>query len=144
MKKINKFKMASILVLTMTLSLTAIAYSGMGGTGQCAGLAASIYDGVPVEASGVVAEVGLQGQGIKIDTGNGVVLTIYGLGHYRFWEDQGIARPSVGETIDVSAYEITLTDGTTRLIAVSITVNGQTVQLRDPDTGMPLWRMPGK
>ncbi|MCP4486105.1 MAG: hypothetical protein GY820_02120, partial [Gammaproteobacteria bacterium] len=33
-------------------------------------------------------------------------------------------------------------DGTVVNIAMSVTVDGVTIQLRDPETGAPLWRRP--
>ena len=107
---------------------------GAGRTGTCR----MIETGEPMELSGTIAEVCTEGQGLKIDTGDAVV-TVYGIGPIRYWADEGVARPTVGEKVSINAVEVTFSDGSTKLIATDMTVSGETIDLRD-DAGLPLWR----
>ena len=108
-----------------------------GGAG-CPGTCRMIENGEPMEISGTVAEVCTEGQGLKIDTGDAVV-TVYGIGPVRYWSDEGVARPTVGEPVSINAVEVTFSDGRTKIIATDMTVSGETIDLRD-DAGLPLWR----
>ncbi len=138
MKRYNLISVAVALILGLFVSGTSFAGYGQGvqdGTGPIV----NIFDGTPVTISGMVSEIGTQGSGIVIDTGSALV-NVYGLGPVCLWDSMGVARPVVGENITVDAYEVTLSDGSTRLIASSITVGDQTIYLRDSSTGAPVWR----
>jgi len=121
--------------------------SGLGsGSGAC--IASDLLTAESVTYTGVVSEVCNYGQGIEIDTNDGendIMLTIYGIGPVRYWEEElGEARPDVGEEITVTGKTVTFLDGTTKFIAFEITIDGEdTITLRDPDTGLPLWRGEG-
>jgi len=100
---------------------------------------AYILSGTPVTIEGVVESVSYPANlGIQIDTGDEVV-TVYGIGPIWYWNNLGVAYPTVGEEIRVEGYEVTFSDGTTRIVATKITVDGQEVSLRGED-GRPLWR----
>ncbi len=101
--------------------------------------AEAIFQGQPVTVQGLVAAVGGFGQGIQIDTGNGIV-QVFGLGPVWYWETEGATFPTVGEPITIHGYQVTMADNTTRLIATSATMYGQTIELRDGQTGIPAWR----
>ncbi|MGB9712157.1 MAG: hypothetical protein ACP5J5_06300 [Dissulfurimicrobium sp.] len=145
-------KKVFILSLTVLAVMTAMAFNGASwaGRGNGVGYAASqtsacvgpmsnaILTGTPVTITGSVQAV-CYGQGITVDTGAGTAATIYGLGPIWYWDSLGVARPTVGDVVAVKAYEVTFSDGTTRLIAVSIDINGSTVTLRDMSSGLPLW-----
>lgn len=111
-----------------------------GGGGERFGTCQLIETGTPMEISGVVSEVCTGGQGIKVDTGRGII-TVYGLGPIRYWTETGIDRPTVGEDLIIKAVEVTFSDDSTKIIALDITVvaSGETIDLRD-DSGLPLWR----
>lgn len=111
------------------------------GDGTCS--AVDIFDGVPVTIVGTVASIEYSGQGMEIDTGTEIV-TVYGLGSIRFWDDMGIARPEVGEYLVIEGYEVTFSDGSTKIIAYSVTIGDETVILRDEETGAPVWRGAGQ
>ena len=114
--------------------------SGTGiGAGTC--INSNIATATPVEVSGTVANVCNYGQGIGIDTGEEIV-QVYGIGPIRYWESVlDVARPDVGDTISVDAREVTFSDGTVKIIAFEITLDGEgTIGLRDLETGLPLWR----
>lgn len=109
------------------------------GLGDCAGPQVNICEGEAVTISGTVSQVAYQGQGLSIDTGAGVV-TVYGIGPYRFWDEAGVDRPEVGDAVVVNAYNVTFSDGTVKTIAASVVVGDEEVILRDAETGAPLWR----
>ncbi len=128
-------------ILFLVTASSAFAGRGMGvmdGTGPVM----NITDGVPVSISGMVTAIGTPGAGMTVDTGDELV-TIFGIGPVRFWDEQGVERPAVGEEVTVDGYEVTLSDGSTRIIATEITVGGETIVLRDADTGAPAWRKGG-
>jgi len=134
--------MLGLLALTVLLlgSVTADAGRGRGigasqGDGSCPVV---ITDGTPITVSGIVVNAAIAGGGIVIDTGDSLE-TVYGIGPVWFWEAANVDRPAVGESIVVEALSVELTNGPT-IVAVSITVEGITIQLRDPVTGDPLWR----
>lgn len=109
-------------------------------TGTCTGtMLNAMLTGTPLAITGTVQSVEYYGQGIIIDTGAGTTVTIYGIGPIWYWDSIGVARPTVGDVVTVNAYEVTFSDGTTKLIAVNIDINGTTVTLRDTSTGLPLW-----
>jgi len=62
-----------------------------------------------------------------------------------YWEDLGVAFPKMDEYVEIEAYEVSFSDGTSKLIACSITLadGAITVQLRDDDF-VPLWTKKGK
>jgi len=91
------------------------------------------------------------GEPIFDDNGDAiiVIVTIYGIGPLRYWDELGVDRLLVEDTITVSGYNViysTDTEGTevSRNIAVTIiTAGGVEVPLRDLETGAPLWRGSG-
>ena len=123
---------------------------GTGGGGSCVGGSCGgtgislVCSGVPTAVEGTVATESYLGSGLQIDTGSGVMVVIYGIGPYWYWENAGVARPSIGEAVTIDAMEVTFSDGTTRIIAMSIDVEGVSLQLReacvDDVGGWPLWR----
>lgn len=140
-------KKAITLVITALTALSLfvmapVAFAGNGnGVGNGTGPVCSLFEGVPVEISGIVASIGTSGSGIGIDNGVETV-TVYGLGPVFFWDAAGIARPEIGEEITVNGYEIALSDGTFKIIAGSVILGEEELVLRDPETGAPLWRGP--
>jgi hypothetical protein len=108
-----------------------------GGTRIGGGIAQHILDGTPFEFTGAVVSIAT-GMGMEIATADGNV-TVYGIGPVRYWESVGAERPAVGDEVAVSGYSVDF-NGELRNIAMAITVDGTAVQLRDPDTALPLWR----
>lgn len=98
----------------------------------------NILDGVPFTYTGEVISVGYFGMGTVIATEDGEI-TLYGLGPLWFWDKQEISRPNVGDLIEVSGYAVEYND-IQRNVVASITIGGETIELRDPETGAPLWR----
>ena len=90
--------------------------------------------------SGTVSDTGVAGSGLTVDEGNGVFTTVYGMGSLSYWDSLGVTKPTVGESVAIDAVSVTFSDLTTRLIAVSISIEGEdAVLLRDED-GTPAWR----
>lgn len=131
---------ACILSLALCLS-SASAFAGFGagaGTGTCPHLGYSqvILDGTPFDYEGTVVSIGTDmGMVIATDAGN---VTVYGIGPIRFWNTRDVYRPAVGDIVAVSGYTVDFS-GVERNIAMTITVDGTEVELRDPETARPLW-----
>ena len=136
--KIKGLKGIWFAVWIAVLALVSHGWAGnrpMDGTGP----QINLYAGKPVSISGIVTAVPSPGKpGLKIDTGTETI-TVFGLGPLGFWKRMGVAYPTVGEEVMVEGYEVTLNDGSERIIATKITVSGQTINLRD-ENGRPAWR----
>jgi len=131
--------------LISLVAVCAIVLMGMGmsyadkgkGPGDGTGPFHDILAGVFFEEDGVVVTIGMgDGMVIAVDGQN---ITIYGIGPYWYWNSQGVDRPMVGDQVEVSGYIVNY-NGVNRYIAMSVTVDEGTVQLRDPETGAPLWK----
>jgi len=143
-KKIALTFLVTMMVIAGTLPVAAGQRMGQA-QGQRQGLAdgsgpmVSIYDGVPVEVAGAVAALPAIGDpGLKVDNGTEII-TVYGIGSSMVWEVLGYEPLTVDEEVSIDAYELTFSDGSTKLIAATITVGDQTIMLRD-DEGRPVWR----
>ena len=157
MKKV----LASSVVVLMVLFLSAglgLAGHGKGGGGAGGGGGTPIHDilaGTPFTVTGNVIDIVVGGgvlvtpteadEDVIIDEyvdEDGYVVktaTIYGIGPVRYWDSlEGVDRLAVGDLIKVSGFVVDY-NGVERNIAVTITVGGVTVELRDSD-GVPLWR----
>ncbi len=143
MKNIKSKIIVTVIALSLFVMVPAtFAGNGRGqgqGAGDGSGPIHSILDGVPVVVDGTVVALGTKGNGIEIDDGIDIV-TVYGLGPVAFWDAAGMVKPEIGEDIVVNGFEITLSDGSTKIIVASITIGGDEIILRDPETGAPLWR----
>lgn len=132
-------KRIGVLAVVAMMIFVVDVYAAQGnGVHDGTGPITDIYSGEPVVVSGTVADIN-SGCGIVVDDGTEMV-TIYGIGPYWFWEKSGVDRPQVGEEIIVDAYNVTFSDGSSKIIATKITVSGINIELRDPETGAPLWR----
>jgi hypothetical protein len=139
MKHIKSMVTVTLTALILFLAAPATFAGNSQGSGDGSDPVSNIMDGTPVEVSGVVESIGTTGMGIGIDTGSEIV-TVFGIGPIAFWNVTGIARPEIGEQIVVNGYEITFSDGSTKIVAFSVIVDGQEIILRDPVSGVPLWR----
>ncbi len=98
-----------------------------------------------VTITGKVSVAAYQGDGLQVDNGTEVV-TVYGMGPITYWNSLGIERPAVGDEVTIEAYEVKFSDGSVKNIAAKITINDETpqsIELRDKETGAPLWRSKG-
>lgn len=146
------FKGLSILLIALSVGLIAVGTGiagngkGFGGNGQGLrngdGPIVDLSSGEAVELTGTVADAGSFGQGIGIDNGT-EVFRVYGIGPIRYWNEMGVDRPTVGDAITIQGYEVTFSDGSSKIIAVKIIIDDTEIQLRDPETGAPLWRKTG-
>ncbi|WP_022852402.1 hypothetical protein [Thermodesulfatator atlanticus] len=128
-------KLLGLWVLAAVLLL----YGSVWAANQAPPNAPLVLSGNPITISGKVKAVPVKpSEGLEIETENGVV-TIYGIGPRWFWSQRGVTYPKVGDEIQVEGVEVTLPNGTTRIVATKITVSGKTILLRGED-GRPLWR----
>jgi hypothetical protein len=118
-----------------------------GGGGYCGGT------GIPYicegdefsKTGGVVTAINIYGAGLganmTIESG-GSSYTIFGLGPWWFWSNNGVKLPAENDIVDVTAKEIEI-GGAERIVAMSITVyddeGEETIQLRDAKTCYPNW-----
>ena len=100
-------------------------------------LCSNVLSGTLVTIAGTVIGIG-SFNGLVLDTGTSQV-TIYGIGPEWYWEKNEVDRPEIGDSVTVNAYEVLFSDGT-RYIASSVTIGSDTLNLRDSETGCPLWR----
>ncbi len=142
----NFKKAALILLAVMVIMAGTLPVSAGQGKGRGQGLAdgsgplVSIFDGTPVTVVGVVAELPSFGTpGLKIDNGTEII-TVYGTGSPMVWEALGYEPLVVDEEVGIDAYEVTFSDGSSKLIAAAITIGDQIITLRDQETGKPVWR----
>lgn len=108
------------------------------GTGQltAAGLPQNICNGTPETLAGEVIGGWVPGAGLTIQTDAGPQ-TIFGLGPIWYWNSANFDRPELGENITAAVSGII---GSDKKVILSITLDGQTLQLRDQATCLPLWR----
>lgn len=148
----RKYTLAALtVILALVLCLPAYAKNGGdgglpgrpgggsgGGNGTPGGgnLAVALTDGTPFTYAGTIIEM-VRGEGFVLatDTGN---VTVYGLGPASYWTELGVDKPAVGDTVEVSGFAVDF-NGVTRNIVFTIVIDDQTVQLRDQETGQPLW-----
>lgn len=126
---------------TIVIALTLI-FALFAGNLWAAGNGAAMKDGsmldidlsTAVVYSGFVADAGASGSGLTLDSGD----TIYGMGPLAYWDSLGVIKPVIGDQVLVEAVAVTFSDGSTRLIAVSVEIDGEVVLLRTEDG--PAWR----
>ena len=114
--------------------------NGLYGNGE--GFRFDILAGTPYSYNGDVIDVGTascgaRGNGMTIATET-VNITVDGLGPQYYWDSLEVARPTVGDFVEVTGFTVVY-NGNTLNILMTVTNDGQTVQLRDPVTGYPLW-----
>ncbi len=116
--------------------------NGVGNCGNRNYTRLDILSGTPFNYTGDIvsggsSNCGLMGEGIVIATATGNV-TVEGLGPWFFWDKAGIERPGVGDHVVVTGYTVNY-NGSILNILMNVTIDGQTIQLRDAQTGLPLW-----
>lgn len=78
-----------------------------------------------------------QGVGMVVQ-GDNEFRTIYGIGPLWYWQSQYLRRPAVGSPVMIDACVVVLPGGE-KTIAVSVSTDTGTLELRDPHTGVPVW-----
>lgn len=97
-----------------------------------------ILDGEPFEHSGQVAELDYHSGGMIMATDQGN-MHLYGLGPSWYWQSHDMDWPGVGDAMSAQGFMVDY-NGTPVNIVMSVTLaNGRTLQLRDSETGWPLW-----
>lgn len=132
-----------VLVCAMVVFGAGMSIAGNGngagnGAGNGTGPIHDILSGVPFEFTGVVAGFE-QGGGLTLDIVGEEDVVLYGIGPVRYWTSQGVAHPTIGEELTANGFTVDYND-TFRNIVMSITIGEETIQLRDKETGLPLWR----
>ena len=134
-------------IILMVISLTVgLSFAGNGrGNGNGMGMGnktgtpvCDICAGIAFEYTGDVVSI-VRGQGIVLAIEDEANITIYGIGPIRYWISQGVERPVIGDTIVINGYTVDY-NGVVRNIATSVLVGDDTVELRDSETCVPLWR----
>ena len=136
MKKI--FAMTTILVLIVaTVVFAAETNSHQKRQRQRVPICSKVFESDKVEFTGTVANIG-RGTCIVLELEDETQVKIYGLGPNWYWESFGMEKPGIGDVVTISAYAVPFFDAT-RYVADSVTIGVDTIQLRDPATGCPLW-----
>ena len=133
----------AVLALVLFSPMWALAGNGKGvmdGTGPAP--KHDLLQGTPFTYTGTVVECN-DGQGLALYLGegeDGFSVAISGIGPQRFWDIKDMERPCVGDNIIVTGYTINYNELELN-IAFTITFEDESsIELRDPDTGLPLWR----
>ncbi len=141
----KKIVIASFALVVLLLAGSLAAYAGYGhgpGNGQCPNGTCSgpiiACSGTVETLTGIVAGYNSPGNGMVLDTGTAVE-TLYGIGPVWYWERNSMDKPEIGETVTVAVETAAIADKTVKVI-VSVTMDGQTLSLRDAGTCIPLWR----
>ena len=137
----------AVLALILLSPMWALAGNGKGvmdGTGPAP--KHDLLQGIPFEYTGTVVECN-DGQGLVLyvgdEGGEEFSVVISGIGPQRYWDLKAMERPCVGDKIAVTGYTINYNELELN-IAFTITFEGESsIELRDPATGLPLWRMAG-
>lgn len=141
MKKIMTGTMTALLVLFVGMGL-GFAGNGKGvgngkGAGDGTGPIHDILSGTPFTYTGTVVGIVLgQGMEVALESEN---VTLYGIGPIWYWDTLEVDRPIAGEEITATGYTVDF-NGELRNIVMTIIVDDSTMELRDPETGAPLWR----
>ena len=128
-----------VLSLFVVIALGQTAYAAGPGQGQALHqqtTTKNICVGSPETITGIVTGAWVPGAGLTIEGDSGTV-TVFGLGPVWYWDANNIDRPDLGEFVSVDASGVIYT---TQKVILSLTIDGQTLQLRDPSTCLPVWR----
>ncbi len=134
--------MKTLFILSLVMVITIVLHEQVfakRGNGQKLYQKNNIANGESITVSGTVKEIGQYRQGVQIDNGEKVI-TVYGLGPLWYWEQLNIAYPAVTDNITVNGSKVTFSDGSTKIIALSIEIGDYKVDLRNAESGRPLWR----
>ncbi|MCP5108234.1 MAG: hypothetical protein GY950_32915 [bacterium] len=120
---------------------------GHRGRGGGFGNYAALLEGTPFSYQGEVISdcspgKGIRGDGFVIATADGNV-ELRGLGPVRYWESLGLTKPVEGDALTADGYTVDIKGNFVNVLMSIVLDDGTTVQLRDTDTGAPLWRHGG-
>ncbi|MFH0998802.1 MAG: hypothetical protein V1844_25405 [Pseudomonadota bacterium] len=135
----KKHFISMVLVCAMVLFGAGMSLAGQGkGPGDGTGPIHDILSGVPFTFTGDVIEF-VQAGSLTLATADGNV-QLYGIGPVSYWESQNMAYPVIGDTLTANGFTVNY-NGVYENVVMSITIDGTTIDLRDPITGKPLWRV---
>ncbi len=100
----------------------------------------NLSDGIPFDYAEVVVASDSE-HSLEIVTGDGTI-TIHGIGPQIYWDSLTVERPVAGDTVSITGFSVDFNE-TSHAIAVTVTVDGQTIELRDSE-GKPVWRGNGQ
>lgn len=115
--------------------------AGMGpGQGQDQGWMdhSNILNGEPFQHSGQVAELDYHAGGMVMATDQGNV-QLHGLGPAWYWQSHDMDWPGVGDALNFQGFMVDYNGTPVNIVMSVILANGRALQLRDPETGWPLW-----
>jgi hypothetical protein len=136
MKKI--FSVTTILVLLVaTIAFAAEMNSRQNRQHHRKPICSKVLDSQQETFEGTVADIEKK-NGIVLELGDGTQVKIYGLGPNWYWEAKEMVKPEIGDPVTITAYAVTFSDAI-RYVAASVMIGEDTIQLRDPETGCPLW-----
>jgi len=117
---------------------TGYGYRSGYGQGQTSPLTTlqNICSGSPETITGAVTGDWMPGAGLTVLTEGGAQ-TVFGLGPIWYWEANSMDRPEIGESVSAVVSGVTVAEVK---VILAITIDGQTLQLRDPLTCLPVWR----
>ncbi len=145
MKAYKKITAAALIIGMSMVAGQAGAGQGQGnrngndGTATTGTMPTDICAGDEIIVGTVTDAVQFSGTGLQLDTDEGMI-TVYGIGPLRYWDAIEVDRPTVGEEVTVDARQVVFSDGSEKTIAVSLTIGEDSVELRDAETCIPLWR----
>jgi hypothetical protein len=128
-----------VLVGALVLLGAGMSFAGKGkGVGDGTGPIHDFSSGVYFMFTGVVIDC-IPGSGLTLDLGEGLSEQIQGIGPVYYWESEGVDYPNIGDELTADVYTVEY-NGDSENVAMSITIDGVKIQLRDPATGVPLWQ----
>lgn len=134
----KKHLVSMVLVCAMVLFGAGVGIAGQGrGPGDGTGLIHDVTSGDPFTFTGFVTDFAMGG-GLTLTTTTGDV-QIYGIGPVFYWTSQNVNYPEITDTLTANGFTVNY-NGVYRNVAMSITIDGSTIALRDPVTGAPLWK----
>jgi len=115
-------------------------------SGRLNALRSQLIEGDIVNVTGSVISLGGGArQTMVINAGaapDDVLVTVFGIGPDSCWAEHGMSKPDVGEDVIIDYSELVLSNGSTKLRAVSVTTIGtaadgsnETIDVIDPVTG---------
>jgi hypothetical protein len=133
----------AVVVLALISPILAIGGNGKGvmdGTGPAP--KNDVLEGVPFSYSGVVMGCN-DNQGLVLyvtEAEESFSVAVSGIGPQRYWDLKDMEKPCAGDKITVTGYTITRDDLELNIAFKIIFEDGSEIELRDPVTGLPLWR----
>jgi len=135
----KKHLVSMVLVCAMVLFGAGMGLAGQGrGPGDGTGPIHDVLDGVPFTFTGDVTDFAMGG-GLTLATLKDGNVQIYGIGPVFYWTSKKVDYPVIGDTLTAKGFTVNY-NGVYRNVAMSITIDNSTIDLRDIVTGAPLWR----